>query len=101
MDSTEMPDRRPDRPAPVATDLAQTGAPTTRTPRRVNLTVIRFGEFLVERGVIDREQLLKVLMEHHLRGGRIGDMIVRLGLCPANRLEDLANEYHSLTAVEL
>jgi hypothetical protein len=84
------------------TDVEDSLTTTERIPPpRANLQVIRFGEFLVERGVINREQLLKVLMEHHLRGGRIGDVVARLGLCAGSRLETLAAEYHTLTSVEL
>jgi hypothetical protein len=74
--------------------MAQANAPE-------KLQVIRFGEYLVERGAIDREQLLRALMEHHLRGGRLGNVVTRLGLCPRARVEALALEYHDLDAVEV
>ena len=61
-----------------------------------SLQVIRFGEFLVERRVIDRQQLLQVLMVHHLHGGRIGTHVVRLGFSDTMRIEELAGEYHCL-----
>jgi len=60
------------------------------------LQVIRFGEFLVERRIIDRSQLLQVLMVHHLHGGRIGAHVVRLGFADTTRIEALADEYHRL-----
>jgi hypothetical protein len=61
-----------------------------------SLQVIRFGEFLVERGVIDRSQLFQVLMVHHLHGGRIGAIVARLGFADLMRIESLADEYHRL-----
>ncbi|HJZ84676.1 MAG TPA: hypothetical protein VKN99_05865 [Polyangia bacterium] len=65
------------------------------------LQIIRFGEFLVERGAISREQLLRALMEHHLRGGRLGGAIARLGYCNPSVVESLATEYHNLASVDV
>ena len=67
----------------------------------IGLQIIRFGEFLVERGAISREQLLRALVEHHRRGERIGSVIARLGLCPSYLIEALAKEYHELTAIDV
>jgi hypothetical protein len=61
-----------------------------------SLQVIRFGEFLVERSVINRSQLLQVLMVHHLHGGRVGAIVARLGFADLMRIEALADEYHRL-----
>ena len=61
-----------------------------------DLQIVRFGEFLVERRVIDRQQLFKVLMVHHLHGGRIGAIVARLGFADLMRIEALADEYHRL-----
>ena len=61
-----------------------------------DLQVIRFGEFLVERGVINRSQLFQVLMVHHLHGGRIGAIVARLGFADLMSVEALADEYHRL-----
>ena len=61
-----------------------------------SLVVIRFGEFLVERNVINRQQLLQVLMAHHLHGGRIGAIVARLGFADLMSVESLADEYHRL-----
>jgi hypothetical protein len=61
-----------------------------------DLQIIRFGEFLVERRVINREQLLRALMVHHVHGIRIGAVIARLGYCSSGELEQHANEYHAM-----
>jgi hypothetical protein len=65
------------------------------------LAIIRFGEFLVERKTIDRRQLYFALVDADLRGGRLGEALVRLGFADETTVEALAAEYENLAAVDL
>jgi hypothetical protein len=94
------PKRRPP-PLPPPATLRAVRAYFAGTIEPDGLEVIRFGEFLVERRVITREQLLRALMVHHLHGGRLGAAVTRLGYCEAQRVEALASEYHNLATVDL
>jgi hypothetical protein len=55
---------------------------------------VSFGEFLVERRAISRSQLLRGLVDQHIRGGRLGDALVRLGVCKRQVIERMAGAYH-------
>jgi hypothetical protein len=64
-----------------------------------SLQPVRFGDFLVERKVIDEGQLLDALAEHWMTGARIGESIARKGYLPASEIERLAREFESLTTI--
>lgn len=50
----------------------------------------RFGEFLVQRRVLDRHQLFRVLqLQDRVPGARLGHCAVALGYVPANAIEKL------------
>ncbi len=63
------------------------------------LQPIRFGDFLVERKLINEKQLLDALAEHWMSGCRIGESIARKGYLPAHEVERLAREYEGLSTV--
>lgn len=63
------------------------------------LLPVRFGDFLVERKVIDEGQLLDALAEHWMSGCRIGESVTRKGYLPANEIERLAHEFESLSTI--
>lgn len=58
----------------------------------------RFGEWLVRRGVLTREQLLRALATSHLHDWRIGDAAVVLGLARRARIEAEAERFLALQA---
>lgn len=62
---------------------------------------IRFGEFLVEKKVIDDGQLLDALAEHWAHGGRFGAALSRRGILSVDEVEQLAAEYHGIQVVEV
>lgn len=66
-----------------------------------SLERVRFGEFLVERRVIDDGQLLDALAEHWQHGGRIGAAVTRRGFLSVDQVEQLAAEYHGIHVVEV
>jgi hypothetical protein len=69
--------------------------------RRV-LMPIRFGEFLVERQVLEEGELLDALADHWQTGVRIGDVIERRGFAERAEIEACASEYHGdLPVVEV
>ena len=69
-------------------------------PRR-KLERIRFGEFLVEKKLLNDEQLLAALAEHWSNGGNIGTAISRSGFPPARRGRRQAALYHGLDVIEI
>ena len=71
------------------------------TEHRKSLQPIRLGEFFFEKNLITAEQLLDVLADHWLNGGRIGDAFERLDLLSRTEIERYAAMYHSLDVVEV
>ncbi len=69
--------------------------------QRPSLERIHFGEFLVERKVIDDGQLLDALADHWAYGGRFGTALVRRGILTRDEVERWADEYHALRVVEV
>jgi hypothetical protein len=63
------------------------------------LQPVRFGDFLVERKVINEGQLLDALAEHWMSGYRIGESVTRKGYLPAVEIERLASEFENLNTV--
>jgi hypothetical protein len=76
------------------------GAMTGRAPRR-KLERIRFGEFLLEKKLLNDEQLLAALAEHWSNGGNIGTAICRAGFLPPEEVERQAALYHGLDVIEI
>ena len=48
---------------------------------------LRFGEWLVQRGVLTRAELLLALLDSALHDWRVGDAVVVLGLASRRRVE--------------
>ncbi len=63
------------------------------------LQPVRFGDFLVEKQVIDEAQLLDALAEHWMTGVRIGESVARRGYLPQAEVERLAAEFANLSTV--
>ena len=63
------------------------------------LQPVRFGDFLVERQLIDEGQLLDALAEHWISGARIGETIAKRGYLKAHDVERLAREFENLSTV--
>ena len=63
------------------------------------LQKVRFGDFLVERKVIDEGQLLDALAEHWRSGVRIGESVARKGYLSKIEIERLAHEFENLNTV--
>ena len=54
------------------------------------LQEISFGEYLVEKGVVDRFQLFRALqMQDRLPGVRLGEAVAALGFAPIKQIEKL------------
>ncbi len=60
---------------------------------------VRFGDFLVEKKLIDEGQLLDVLADHWMSGCRIGESVARRGYLPAARVQELLHEFENLATV--
>jgi hypothetical protein len=63
------------------------------------LVPVRFGEFLVERRIIDEGQLLDALAEHWMTGRKLGESVARKGYIPAGEVERLLHEFQNLSTV--
>jgi hypothetical protein len=63
------------------------------------LEPVRFGDFLVEKRVIDEGQLLDALADHWMSGCRIGEAVVRRGYLSAEELARQLREFESLSTV--
>jgi len=64
-----------------------------------SLQPIRFGDFLVERKLINEKQLLDALAEHWVSGCRIGESVARRGYVPKADVERLASEFQNLSTI--
>lgn len=65
----------------------------------LTLQPVRFGDFLVERKVIDEGQLLDALADHWMSGCRIGEAVVRRGYLAPEELATRLKEFESLSTV--
>ena len=66
------------------------------------LKELRFGEFLVERGSLTREQLFKAMMYQDINPGvRIGECAAALGFVPYADVDRLHGEYTGCGVVDL
>jgi hypothetical protein len=63
------------------------------------LVTIRFGDFLVERGVIDRQQLFVCLDFHVRKRCRLGEAVAYFGFIEPDEVERLASDYHELSEI--
>ncbi len=60
-----------------------------------------FGEFLVNEGLISREQLEQALEQQRVRGGRIGNNLIQLGYITEETLTEFLGKKFHVTAVNL
>ena len=65
----------------------------------LKLEPVRFGDFLVEKKVIDEGQLLDALADHWIAGCRIGEAVVRRGYVSTDELSRRLSEFQNLTTV--
>ena len=66
------------------------------------LREIPFGEFLVERRAITREQLFKALTYQDWNPGqRVGEVVATLGFVPRPKLHQLLSEFQQIPQVEV
>ncbi len=64
-----------------------------------SLERVRFGDFLVERKLIDEGQLLDALADHWMSGCHIGEAIARKGYLRGDDVKRLLSEFENLTTV--
>lgn len=62
---------------------------------------IRFGEYLVEKHLLNDEQLIAALADHWSNGGCIGAAISRSGFLAPEEVEREAALYHDLDVIEV
>mgnify|MGYP001417778756 FL=1 len=74
---------------------AETQAGERRGPRK------QLGEFLVEKGLITRDQLRVALTEQKQSNERIGKVIARLGLVPESVVRDMLAEMLRVESIDL
>jgi hypothetical protein len=60
---------------------------------------VRFGEFLVEKKLIEEGQLLDALADHWMSGCRIGESVARKGYLKVDQVKQLLQEFENLTTV--
>jgi hypothetical protein len=65
----------------------------------LKLEPVRFGDFLVEKKVIDERQLLDALADHWVAGCRIGEAVVRRGYLSAEELSRQLSDFQNLATV--
>ncbi len=64
------------------------------------LPELHFGEYLVERDILDRFQLLRALqMQDRTPGARLGECAAALGYAPIQQIERAYREFASLQTV--
>ena len=66
---------------------------------RTKLVPVRFGDFLVERKLLDEGQLLDALAEHWMTGSKLGESIARKGYLAHDQVERLIREFENLSTV--
>lgn len=55
--------------------------------------IILFGDWLIRRGLIDREQLFAALSLAYVEDCRVGDALVELGVLPRQLVEEEAQAH--------
>ena len=68
----------------------------TRTKNR-----IRFGDWLISKGLLTEDQLADILTEQRRQGGRLGEIISRLNIMTEPEVENLLDEYLAIKTVRL
>ena len=82
--------RKPAAPEPAATSRGE-----RRAPRK------QLGEFLVEKGLINRDQLRVALTEQKQKNDRLGKILVRLGLVSESVVRDVLAEMLRVESIDL
>ncbi len=77
------------------THAAQAARQERRAPRK------QLGEFLVEKGLINRDQLRVALTEQKQKNERLGKILVRLGLVSESVLRDVLAEMLRVESIDL
>jgi hypothetical protein len=65
----------------------------------LKLEPVRFGDFLVEKKLIDEGQLLDALADHWIAGCRIGEAVVRRGYLSTDELTRQLTDFQNLSTV--
>lgn len=63
------------------------------------LQPVKFGDYLVERHIIDEGQLLDALADHWMSGCKIGEAVVRRGYLSAEALTRYLTDFEGLHTV--
>lgn len=63
--------------------------------------IILFGDWLIRRGLIDREQLFEALSLSYKEECRVGDALVELGMLPRQTIEEEAQAHRLYLAFSL
>jgi hypothetical protein len=66
---------------------------------RKALQPLRFGDFLIERKLLDQGQLLDALADHWLSGCAIGEAVVRRGYLTQEQIAEQLSAYEALAVV--
>ncbi len=83
------------KPHPAPAPAVGAPRPERRAPRR------QLGEFLLEKGLINRDQLRVALTEQKQKNERLGKILVRLGLVSESVLRDVLAEMLRVESVDL
>jgi hypothetical protein len=68
----------------------------------LGLLEVRFGEYMVERRALSREQLFRALSAQDKQPGlRIGEVIAALGLVPRAEVDRLLADFNAVTVIEI
>jgi hypothetical protein len=66
------------------------------------LAEVKLGELMVERGLLNREQLFRALMEQDRQPEtHFGELVVALGFCTQDRVDELLAELAALDVIEV
>jgi hypothetical protein len=65
----------------------------------LKLTPVRFGDFLVEKKILNEGQLLDVLADHWIAGCHIGEAAVRRGYLSRDELSRRLAEFENLATL--
>ncbi len=63
------------------------------------LKPVRFGDYMIEKHLINEAQLLDVLAEHWMSGLRVGEVVTQKGYAAKDAVERAAEEFASLSTV--
>ena len=85
--------------APMSVDVGRVVGDTGGTMAGKALERVRFGDFLVEKKLIDEGQLLDALADHWMSGCRIGEAVARKKYLSTDQVKKLLEEFENLTTV--